>query len=190
MGNLKVESKVQVTTGMKVNDVIKNGSKGQRIAANMFDVDGNGVFDKKETELFNNCTFKTEKGKITIYDNEQRKKGHGGVIEIHYDSKTREDMALSGYKYGYQRCKAGSCWESGMGKSFRTLNSGVEKIDSFDKITVHKPTTIEMNGEYAGGFENVQLDGVKAKRIVDYFRNDNYMINSDSKIGERTDIWG
>lgn len=89
---VKTQPRVQIYEGMSVETVRKSGSEGQKLMAPLFDTDQDGKFDKYEAEAFNNCNFKTEKGKITIYN----RSGYGTEItELKYDNY-EEDILGSG----------------------------------------------------------------------------------------------
>ena len=75
-----LESKLTVTEGMTVDYVKSHGNKAQQIAVKLFDVDNSGDLKGNEVELFNNCVFKLDNDKFTIYDKELSKDGHGGKI--------------------------------------------------------------------------------------------------------------
>ncbi len=90
-GNMKPEQRLQIREGMTVADVKKYGSKGQQLAASLFDFDrtGNkkngykkdGVFTKQEAELFNNFNFSVKDNTFTMYDRKQDQ-----AIEIKYNN--------------------------------------------------------------------------------------------------------
>lgn len=91
---MKAQPRLQIREGMSIEDVKKHGSEGQKLAANLFDIDaegkkdanGNyllkdGIFNKKEAEYFNRFNFSVKDGSFTMYD---RESGH--VTEIKYDN--------------------------------------------------------------------------------------------------------
>lgn len=67
-GKTRVQPKVQAYEGMPVKKLQSVGSDGQKLMAPIFDVNKNGKFDGDEVDTFNHCTFKTEPGKVTIFD--------------------------------------------------------------------------------------------------------------------------
>lgn len=81
-GNMKAEQRLQIREGMSVADVKKYGSKGQQLAASLFDAAGkDGVYTKQEAERFNNYNFSVKDNAFTMYD----KKGNQ-IKEIKYDN--------------------------------------------------------------------------------------------------------
>lgn len=88
-GNMKPEQRLQIREGMTVADVKKYGSKGQQLAASLFDFNGidynaykkDGVFTKQEAEIFNNFNFSVKDNTFTMYDRKQDQ-----AIEIKYNN--------------------------------------------------------------------------------------------------------
>ena len=118
---VKTQPRVQIYEGMSVETVRKSGSEGQKLMAPLFDTDQDGKFDKYEAEAFNNCNFKTGKGKITIYN----RSGYGAEItELKYDNY-EEDILCSGEQgevynepsmFNFKNDKGEDCYFSSMGK--------------------------------------------------------------------------
>lgn len=81
-GNMKAEQRLQIREGMSVADVKKYGSKGQQLAASLFDAAGkDGVYTKQEAERFNNYNFSVKDNAFTMYDKKQNQ-----IKEIKYDN--------------------------------------------------------------------------------------------------------
>ena len=91
---MKAQPRLQIREGMTVEDVRKNGSEGQKLAASLFDTDADGkkdangnyllkdgIFNKQEAEYFNRFNFSVKDGLFTMYD---RESGH--VTEIKYNN--------------------------------------------------------------------------------------------------------
>ena len=81
---IKPEARVQIYEGMSVETVKKEGSTGQKIAVPLFDNDGNGKLEGYEVTRMNRCNFKSESGKLTIFEN--REDGKRREMEIKYGS--------------------------------------------------------------------------------------------------------
>lgn len=65
---IKTQAKVQAYEGISLKTIQQKGSDGQKIMAPLFDTDGNGKLEGLEVERFNSSIFKTEPGKVTMYD--------------------------------------------------------------------------------------------------------------------------
>lgn len=65
---IKTQAKVQAYEGISLKTIQQKGSDGQKIMAPLFDTDRNGKLEGLEVERFNNCIFKSEPGKVTMYD--------------------------------------------------------------------------------------------------------------------------
>lgn len=89
---MKAQPRLQIREGMSVEDVRKNGSEGQKLAASLFDTDGahrdaqgnwvkDGIFNKSEAEYFNQFNFSVKNNIFTMYN---RKSGH--TTEIKYNN--------------------------------------------------------------------------------------------------------
>ena len=65
---IKTQAKVQAYEGISLKTIQQKGSDGQKIMAPFFDTDGNGKLEGLEVKRFNNSIFKTEPGKVTMYD--------------------------------------------------------------------------------------------------------------------------
>lgn len=108
------EAKLIVTEGMKVDYVKQHGNRAQQIAVKLFDADDSGDLKGSEVELFNNCVFKLENDKFTIYDNGLRKDGHGGKIVFNLEKANDygsgygyEDLGISFSKTKYGKDSLG-----------------------------------------------------------------------------------
>ena len=84
---IKTQTKVQAYEGISLQTIQQKGSDGQKIMAPLFDVDGNGKLEGNEVKRFNNCIFKTEQGKITMYDRSKDFEKKPFVIEITYNKE-------------------------------------------------------------------------------------------------------
>ena len=116
---VKPQARVQIYEGMNVETVKRNGSDGQKLMAPLFDLDSDGKYDAGEAELFNSCNFKTEKGKITMYN----RSGYGPeVTELKYDDYEKD--ILNPYKgqalnepdiFNFKNDKGKDCYFASMG---------------------------------------------------------------------------
>lgn len=95
--NPKPVKKITVNEGTSVETVKKHGSAGQKMAINLFDHDKDGKMDASEASLFNNCTFTTGNGSLTIYDRSNSEK-NPKVTEIRY-GKDPDKVLNNGYNY-------------------------------------------------------------------------------------------
>lgn len=64
----KAEKKMYIQEGTTVKTVKQHGSSGQKLAAGLFDVDKNGVYNYDEAGTMNDCVFTKESKSLTIYD--------------------------------------------------------------------------------------------------------------------------
>lgn len=164
-GNLQAEQRMQIREGMSVADVKKYGSKGQQIAASLFDSQlvknsngdyvKDGVFTKQEAEHFNNYNFSVKDNVFTMYDRK-----HNQTIEIKYDNI--EDLyTLLNDKYN----STNSLWFSKDGKDvFIGENTGGGKI-TLD-LSKGAITADGVNGEYLHARANkVTVKNSDVKRI-------------------------
>ena len=79
---IKPQAKLNLYEGISVETVKQQGSDGQKIAVPLFDTDGNGKIEGRELNRMNRCTFKSEKNKLTIFENKGENKQE--VTEINY----------------------------------------------------------------------------------------------------------
>ena len=56
----------KVKNGQKFDDVVKNMTAEEKATVNLFDINSNGVFDGKESEVFNTSVFTLSEGNINI----------------------------------------------------------------------------------------------------------------------------
>lgn len=81
---IKTQAKVQAYEGISLKTIQQKGSDGQKIMAPLFDTDGNGKLEGLEVKRFNSSIFKTEPGKVTMYDR-SNDLAKPFVAEITYD---------------------------------------------------------------------------------------------------------
>lgn len=89
---VKPQARVQIYEGMTVEAVKKNGSEGQKLMAPLFDLNQDGRYDANEAEQFNSYNFTTEKGKITLYENNND--GSRQITEIKYDNFEEDVLCM------------------------------------------------------------------------------------------------
>lgn len=95
---VRAQAKLHIYEGMSVDTVKRDGSDGQKIAVTLFDTDGNGKLEGAEVTRMNNCTFKSEPNKLTIW--EKQNDGTKSQLEIKYKNldelyNTYKDKALN-----------------------------------------------------------------------------------------------
>lgn len=90
---VKPQARVKIYEGMSVETVKKNGSEGQKLMAPLFDVNHDGKYDGNEAAAFDSYNFKTEKGKITMYN---RSECGAEITELIYDDYEKD--ILNQYK--------------------------------------------------------------------------------------------
>lgn len=149
-GNMKPEQRLQIREGMTVADVKKYGSKGQQLAASLFDFDGphnedsynkDGVFTKQEAERFNNFNFSVKDNAFTMYDRKQDQ-----AIEFKYNNP--EDLyRVLNAKYN---CP-GSFW---------CFNEAGERIAHLKESTEGGKITIDLSKG------TTTVDGVDGEYVV------------------------
>lgn len=81
---IKLQAKLNLYEGISVEKVKQQGSDGQKIAVPLFDTNGNGKIEGMELDRMNRCTFKSEKNKLTIFENKGENKQE--VTEINYNN--------------------------------------------------------------------------------------------------------
>lgn len=81
---IKANANLHIYDGISVETVKQQGSDGQKIAVPLFDTDGNGKLEGMEVDRMNRCTFKSEKNKLTIFENNGKDKQQ--VTEIKYNN--------------------------------------------------------------------------------------------------------
>lgn len=81
---IKPQAKLNLYEGISVETVKQQGSDGQKIAVPLFDTNGNGKIEGMELDRMNRCTFKSEKNKLTIFENKGENKRE--VTEINYNN--------------------------------------------------------------------------------------------------------
>lgn len=81
---IKLQAKLNLYEGISVETVKQQGSDGQKIAVPLFDTNGNGKIEGMELDRMNRCTFKSEKNKLTIFENKGENKRE--VTEINYNN--------------------------------------------------------------------------------------------------------
>lgn len=81
---IKTQAKLHIYDGISVETVKQQGSDGQKIAVPLFDTDGNGKLEGMEVDRMNRCTFKSEKNKLTIFENKGEDKQQ--ITEIKYNN--------------------------------------------------------------------------------------------------------
>ena len=64
---VRAQAKLHIYEGMSVDTVKRHGSDGQKIAVTLFDTDRNGKLEGAEVTEMNDCTFKSEPNKLTIW---------------------------------------------------------------------------------------------------------------------------
>lgn len=147
-GNLKAEQRLQIREGMSVEDVKKYGSKGQQIAASLFDSDlvenakgdyvKDGVFTKQEAEHFNNYNFSVKNNVFTMYDRK-----HNQTTEIKYDNI--EDLYTL---LNNKNNETGSLWFSRNGKIQLFIGESTEGGKITLDLSKGNITANGVNGEY------------------------------------------
>ena len=65
---IKTQARIEAYEGIELKTIKQKGSDGQKLMAPLFDTDGNGKLEGYEVEAFNNCRFKAEPGKVTVFD--------------------------------------------------------------------------------------------------------------------------
>ena len=81
---IKTQAKLHIYNGISVETVKQQGSDGQKIAVPLFDTNGNGKLEGMEADRMNRCTFKSEKNKLTIFENKGKDKRE--ITEIKYNN--------------------------------------------------------------------------------------------------------
>lgn len=81
---IKTQAKLHIYDGISVETVKQQGSDGQKIAVPLFDTNGNGKLESMEADRMNRCTFKSEKNKLTIFENKGEDKQE--ITEIKYNN--------------------------------------------------------------------------------------------------------
>ena len=81
---IKTQAKLHIYDGISVETVKQQGSDGQKIAVPLFDTNGNGKLEGMEVDRMNRCTFKSEKNKLTIFENKGEDKQE--ITEIKYNN--------------------------------------------------------------------------------------------------------
>ena len=56
----------KVKNGQKIEDITKNMTAEEKATVKLFDVNDNGIFDGKESDIFNTAVFNLSKGNINI----------------------------------------------------------------------------------------------------------------------------
>ena len=115
---VKPQARVQIYEGMSVETVKRNGSDGQKLMASLFDLDKDGKYDAAEAEAFNNCNFKTEKGKITMYN----RSGYGPeVTELKYDDYDKDIAQNEPDIFNFKNDKGEDCYFASMGNFIKVV---------------------------------------------------------------------
>ena len=89
-----------VAPGMTVENVEKKGSKAQQLAASLFDASGDGVLQKAEAQLFNNCdiSLNEDKKQLTITQGAEQNKT---TVTLTYNSeKDLKNFYINGTSFG------------------------------------------------------------------------------------------
>lgn len=89
---IKPQARLEIYEGMKVETVKQKGSQGQKMMVSLFDSNWDGTLDKNEAALFNSYNFTTEKGKITMYENNED--GTRNITELKYDNFEKDVLNL------------------------------------------------------------------------------------------------
>ncbi len=206
------QQRLQIREGMTVEDVRKNGSDGQKLAASLFDTyaegkkdaNGNyilkdGIFNKSEAEYFNRFNFTVKDGSFTMYD---RESGH--VTEIKYsniddlkevlNASVNEPTCISKFsKNGEQKLYFGSV---GLTDGKTTIDLTNRTVDvngathgsiytNGDKTTV-KNSNLELISSSAKelDIQNVKNEGLiwDSKTGVDISKNTKLNVDNNSKV--------
>ena len=115
---VKPQARVQIYEGMSVETVKRNGSDGQKLMASLFDLDKDGKYDAAEAEAFNNCNFKTEKGKITMYN----RSGYGPEdTELKYDDYEKDIAQNEPDIFNFKNDKGEDCYFASMGNFIKVV---------------------------------------------------------------------
>lgn len=197
-GNMKAEQRLQIREGMSVADVKKYGSKGQQLAASLFDAAGkDGVYTKQEAERFNNYNFSVKDNTFTMYD----RKGNQ-IKEIKYDniedlyallnntnSNTRTlEFSKEGREHAFliEDTEGGKItWDLSKGTITADGVTGKEIFASDNKVTVKNSDVENINSSA----KELEIKNTKDKGIildssteVKAGRNTNVKIDTESDV--------
>lgn len=183
---LIAEKKMPVNVGDTVESVKANGNSAQRAAASIFDANGDGVFNSREAELFNNSTLKLTKDELTIYDNSDDEKRS---LTLKYD----DEYGLENYKYN----KGQIGWNERGEENKEKLRLKANKLTNFHEghITIDRDESVEIrdaSGKFSGSGINGKISSASGKgrveitnsRIEDLKTNGNDVKGKDLK-GEK-----
>lgn len=177
----KAETRLHIYDGISVETVKREGSTGQKIAVSLFDEDQNGILEGYEAERMNRCNFKSEPGKLTIFEDKGDKKNrvmeikYGNLDELYAECQNVVTNDINSFSFGeYEK----------EGKKY--LKYHFSKLADYEKISIDMPAgkvTVQgakgslftrdieltvkdsdLNGIYASGgkvnLENVKNEGL------------------------------
>lgn len=182
MTNPKVQTqaRLEIYEGMKVETVKQKGSQGQKMMVSLFDDNNDGTLDKKEAALFNRYNFTTEKGKITMYKNNED--GTRYITELKYDNFEKDVLCQnkgkalnSPHHFSFENNKGERCsYESFMSAEKTSIDMvtgkvTVENADGDHIVANNIDLTVKNSDIYAIDASNTDLKLENVKRTEGFW---------------------